>query len=278
MLCSCPSTHRVPRRPTSKGLRLLVTSVWQTGTEIFTNVNSTAWFRIRPSSVHSNTCWTKDLLAVTKLSLQNEALAKVPTWDYSAACSGLWSITHTILSLTPLTHPHFLLHYEGLSIDISCHISQSHLFSSSDTPSLWVYYLAAVFVNTIMSLVLRAPQTSDHRPVFADSSDSSASSAFQSQKSHFPPSPLPASGPRGGIFLAAAQSRTPSITKSPRGVEVPKTFWQDSDIATSAVKNTLSSLHSLVPPDLNGFIVSEGFWRSEQKYLQSRFDRKFCND
>lgn len=146
------------------------------------------------------------------------------------------------------------------------------------TPSLWVYYLAAVFVNTIMSLVLRAPQTPDHRPVFADSSDSSASSAFQSQKSHFPPSPLPASGPRGGIFLAAAQSRTPSITKSPRGVEVPKTFWQDSDIATSAVKDTLSSLHSLVPPGLNGFIVSEGFWRSEQKYLQSRFDRKFCND
>lgn len=149
MLCSCPSTHRVPRRPTSKGLRLLVTSVWQTGTEIFTNVNSTAWFRIRPSSIHSNTCWTKDLLAVTKLSLQNEALAKVPTWDYSAACSGLWSITHTILSLTPLTHPHFLLHYEGLSIDISCHISRSHLFSSSDT------HLHCESIISLLSLLIR---------------------------------------------------------------------------------------------------------------------------
>ena len=195
-----------PVAPQAKGN---VCSSHRTQTEIFTNVNSTAWFRIRPSSIHSNKCWTKDSLAVNKLSLQNEALAKVPTWDYSAACSGLWFITHTILSLTPLTHPHFLLHHVGLSIDISCHISRSHLFSSSDTPSLWVYYLAAIFVNTIMSLVLRAPQTPDHRPVFADSSDSSASSAFQSQKSHFPPSPLPLSGLRGGIFLAAAQSKDP---------------------------------------------------------------------
>ena len=141
-----------------------------------------------------------------------------------ASGSSLIPSCHSLLSriLIPL------LHYVGLSIDISCHISRSHLFSGSDTPSLWVYYLAAVSVNPITSLPSgfgcpwKTPVTGPSLcsfigfisfislPVSEDSFPAITTTSVWTPWGNFP------------------EQNPPSITKSPWGVEAPKTFWQDS--------------------------------------------------
>lgn len=83
-----------------------------------------------------------------------------------------------------------------------------------------------------LRLCLRVLVAPEKPPVFAASSDSSASSAFRSQRTDFPPSPLPVSGLHGGIF----QSRTPPRSQNlPEESKRQRLSDKTRDIAISAV-------------------------------------------
>ena len=85
----------------------------------------------------------------------------------------------------------------------------------------------------LFSITTQSSQASSfHQPVSEESSVSTTSWC----------------GLHGGILLAAAQGRQPSIAKSPRRVEAPKTFWLNS-LPLFICFNAFSSFHSLVCPD-----------------------------